>query len=155
MASSSDSPVISKSILDSIKTPPPNWKPPRRFLFGLGPPWEPNSWECPDSEEEDIVIAASQEVTSEQATESLECQPAKKIKIDESLSSSKPIPTATTEAKSRWKSPVTSKKLESIRQAGIPKSTAKQTQWALSIWKHWARQRKENLIEDCEHMNMS
>ena len=97
MASSpeSQSPVISKSLLDSIKTPPPNWKPPRRFLFGLGPPWEPNPWECSDSEEEDFVIAASQHA------ETSEC---KKIKIDDSLLSSELV------AKSRWKSPLSYKK---------------------------------------------
>ena len=126
----SESPVIFKSLLDSINTSTPNWKPPRRFLFGLGPPWEPNPWECSDSEEEDFVIAASQHA------ETSEC---KKSKIDDSLLSSELI------AKSRWKSPVSSKKLKRIHEAGIPKSTAKQTQWALSMWKQWASQRRENL----------
>ena len=62
MATSSvpDSPAISKSLLDSIVPPPPGWKPPRRFLFGLGPPWEPHPRECSDDEEDEYMIKASQ-----------------------------------------------------------------------------------------------
>ena len=59
MATSS-APAISKSLLDSIVPPPPGWKPPRRFLFGLRPPWEPHPWECSDDEEDEYMIKASQ-----------------------------------------------------------------------------------------------
>ena len=129
------SPVISPSLLASIKIPPKGWKPPRRFLLGLGPPWEPNPWECEDEDEEDLMAFASQSCESK-----VDPPSPKRIKRDSNPQ------------RRRFGSPVSSSKIEKIRNDGIPKATAKQTQWSLSVWQEWAGHRKENLIEESEHV---
>ena len=56
---------IEKSLLDSLVIHPPDWRPPREFLFGLGEPWEPNAWDYNDDETDEFMIKASQLVTDD------------------------------------------------------------------------------------------
>ena len=49
-------PVIDPAILAGARSPLEGWKPPRRFLFGLGPPFEPHPWECDDSDSESQLM---------------------------------------------------------------------------------------------------
>ena len=47
-----------------MKKPTPGWKPHREFLFGIGQPWEPDSWDYEDLGEDELLLAASQQYQS-------------------------------------------------------------------------------------------
>ena len=134
------SPVISQSLLDSIEDPPEGWIPPKKFLLGLGHPWEPEPWDsCYDDDDADAdFIAASQqfESTMSQTSESFNgCVTATTTKTT----------TATSLAKSkRWGPRQSSTDLVEIRNAGVPPKTRMQTNWCLSVWKEWAQERVKN-----------
>ena len=110
-------------------------------MFGLGEPFEPNSWDYDDNEVDDAdLILASQNVESMLRT-----------KVIEPSSSHSESSVKKTVSASRWSSPKCSVRLEKIRQDGVPVATQKQTRWALSIWRQWVSHRLENLIEHHEH----
>ena len=92
--------VVSPSLLAQIDT---SRKPKRRFLLGLGEPFEPKHWDISDSEddEKDFLMASQM--------------------VEKELTQSKP------QSSDRWRSPKTSAKLNLLRKDGIPKSTQKQT----------------------------
>jgi len=92
--------VVSPSLLAQIDT---SRKPKRRFLLGLGEPFEPKHWDISDSEddEKDFLMASQM--------------------VEKELTQSKP------QSSDRWGSPKTSAKLNLLRKDGIPKSTQKQT----------------------------
>jgi len=78
-----------------------NRKPKRRFLLGLGEPFEPNPWDIRFSDSEDDekdFLMASQMVEKE-------------------LTQAKPL------LSDRWGSPKSSAKLDLLCKDGIPKST--------------------------------
>ena len=119
--------VVSPSLLAQIDAT--NRKPERRFLLGLGEPFEPNPWDISDSEaDEKYFLMASQMAEKE-------------------LTQSKP------QSSDRWGSPKLSAKLDLLRKDGIPKSTQKQTDWSLSVWSQWSCYRSENLVkaDECVH----
>ena len=153
--SSPGSPAISPSLLANIRTPPPGWKPPRRFLLGLGPPWEPDHWECEDDDEDDWLAFASQSFESSE-TILMDSPSSKRMENSASTVVNPPPKRIKRDLKptsQRFGSPVSSSKVEQIRKDGVPKATSKQTQWSLSVWKEWAAHRKENLIEESEFEN--
>ena len=92
--------VVSPSLLAQIDT---SRKPKRRFMLGLGEPFEPKPWVISDSEdnEKDFLMASQM--------------------VEKELTQSKP------QSSDRWGSPKTSAKLNLLRKDGIPKSTQKQT----------------------------
>ena len=118
--------VISPSLLKQVELSSATFKPKRRFLFGLGEPFEPNPWDLDssDSEEDSTFLLASQI-------------------IEEEVSKS-------CERSNRWGSPKSSARLQQVREGGVPKTTKKQTDWSLSVWSQWASYRTKNLIESDE-----
>ena len=125
-------PAITPSLLAKIKPPPEEWKPPRKFLSGLGQPWEPEPWECEDSEDEELLKDASM-----------------------LLEDTPKAPASTLKKKvcdSRWGSPKTSSDIKSIQKAGIPSKTIQQTEWCLSVWKDWTKYRRD-VHKDPEEAN--
>ena len=53
-------PAVSPSLIADISKIPPGWVVPKRFLLGLGHPWEPDPWEYSTAEEDELLIEASQ-----------------------------------------------------------------------------------------------
>ena len=86
----------------------------------MGPPFEPNPWECSDDDDEefDCMLQATQEIV-----DSLD-NPPKKIKFIKGPGTSV----------QHWSSPKDQEKLDAIRKERVPETTKKQMQWALSIW---------------------
>ena len=118
--------VVSPSLLAQIDT---NRKPKRRFLLGLGEPFEPNPWDISDSEDDEKdFLMASQMAENE-------------------LTQSKP------QSSDRWGSPKTSAKLNVLHKDGIPKSAQKQMDWSLSVWSQWLCYRSKNLVEVDEYVH--
>ena len=75
-----------------------NRKPKRRFLLGLGEPFEPNPWDISDSEDDEKDFLIASQMAEKKLTQS-------KLLSD------------------RWGSPKSSAKLDLLRKDGIPKST--------------------------------
>ena len=53
-------PAVSPSLIADVSKIPPGWVVPKRFLLGLGRPWEPDPWEYSTAEEDELLIEASQ-----------------------------------------------------------------------------------------------
>ena len=119
---------IEKSLLDSLVIHPPDWRPPREFLFGLGEPWEPNAWDYNDDETDEFMIKASQLVADDGTVIAPKSEP-------------KP---------SRWGSPQSLAAIEKTRRGGVPKSTMKQTDWCLGVWTNWVSYRSQKLVEESD-----
>jgi len=47
-------------LIADISKIPPGWVVLKRFLSGLGRPWEPDPWEYSTAEEDELLIEASQ-----------------------------------------------------------------------------------------------
>ena len=127
-AEESDQEVVSPSLL--ADTPPEGWKPPRRFLLGLGPPWEPEPWECDDSDEENLTVATLDEPEDPWNREDVD---------NDSVAMASVVGTSSS---SRWGSPKSSTDIKKIRHAGVPVKTLQQTSWSLSVWEDWPNYRR-------------
>ena len=89
--------VVLQSLLAQIDAT--NCNPKRRFLLGLGEPFEPNPWNISDSEDDETDLLMASRMAENELTQS------------------KP------QLSDRWGSPKSSAKLDLLRKDGIPKST--------------------------------
>ena len=147
--------AVSPSLLAKLPPIPKNWRPPKQFLFGLGRPREPDPWEYDDLPEDDALFVQASQAIEQQLQETsvdtveqlLGPYPKKSKESDESVVA---LPNAASKSGKRWGSPKSDEKIADIRQAGVPNSTKKQTDWCLSVWSQWASHRQGHLIESSE-----
>ena len=127
--------IVSPPLLEAVEKPQENWIPPNAFLFDIGEPWEPYSFDtCYDDKENDAIFEEASLLIYESEYEDVSpC-----AIVGESAG---PKTTAGCSKPSRWGPWQMSSDIAELRKAGVPVKTRAQTNWCISVWKEWAQDR--------------